>query len=162
MEKAPGARERLIDAGLTILGEAGGAACTVRAVEAAAGLPHGSIRHHFTDRAGFFRALVDALLAADLRSDREAPTAYLQDALTTARTRTIARYELFLIALRDPDLRTRIVTGRDDLVQAATAHGIRPNQARLAVALLDGVILDALLREAPPADPLPALAALRA
>lgn len=163
MEKAaPGPRDRLIDAGLAILADAGAAACTVRAVEAAAGLPHGSIRHHFTDRAGYLRALVDALLAADLVEEGDTPPAYLHRALTTERSRTIARYELFLIALRDPDLRARVVTSRDHLVRTATANGIRPDRAPLAVALLDGVILDALLRDAPPADPMPALTALLA
>ncbi len=59
MEK--NSRARLLDAALDLLGESGAAALTVRATESAAGLPHGSVRHHFGDRAGMVAALFDHL-----------------------------------------------------------------------------------------------------
>ena len=59
MEK--NSRTRLLDAALDLLGGSGAAALTVRATEGAAGLPHGSVRHQFGDRAGMVAALFDHL-----------------------------------------------------------------------------------------------------
>jgi AcrR family transcriptional regulator len=139
-------RSRLLDSALDLLGRSGSAALTVRATEDAAGLPHGSIRHHFGDRAGLVRALFDHL------ADREGAVAGGTDAasalahwLGAGRTTTLARYELFLMAARDPDLRPPLTRARDRFV-ALAAERVGADNAPAVVAALDGLVLDALVR----------------
>ena len=62
--------ERLVEVAIGLLGTGGAGAVTVRAVEAAAGVPHGSVRHHFGSLAGLRLALVRGLLLAE-RADRD-------------------------------------------------------------------------------------------
>ena len=63
MEKSASAR--LIEAAYAVLAREGAKGATVRAIEAQAGVPHGSVRHHFGDRSGLILGLVDDLLARD-------------------------------------------------------------------------------------------------
>jgi len=143
MEKS--SRMRLLDAALELLGRLGVAALTVRGTEDAAGLPHGSVRHHFGDRAGMVAALFDHL------ADREgAPAdgpivAALEQWLGPGRELTLARYELFLMAARDPTLRVPLIRARDRFVAAAAAR-VGPAAAPTLVAALDGLVLDGLVR----------------
>lgn len=140
-------RERLLDAALEVLGREGGGALTVRAVQGRAGLPHGSIRHHFGDRAGLLRGLFDHLAtreraAAPPGADAAATLAHWAGA---GRTLTLARYELFLMAARDPELRAPLVAARERFVAALSERHGRDG-AVLLVAALDGLLLDALVR----------------
>lgn len=151
MEKT--SKTRLLDAALTILGREGAGALTVRAVEDAAGLPHGSVRHHFGDRGGLVRALFDHL------ADREGPVAArrtpaggdpavaIAQWLGPGREVTLARYELFLMAARDPALRAPLVEARDRFV-ALAARRVGDAAAPAVVAALDGLVFDALVRGA--------------
>jgi AcrR family transcriptional regulator len=145
-------RTRLLDSALDLLGKGGAGALTVRAAEDAAALPHGSVRHHFGDRAGLVRALFDRL------ADREAPIAGGETSSPTAavaaalrhwlgpgRTVTLARYELFLMAARDPALRPPLVQARERFV-ALAARRVGNEAAPAVVAALDGLVLDALVR----------------
>lgn len=138
-------RLRLLDAALGLLGESGAAGLTVRATEDAAGLPHGSVRHHFGDR----RAMVGALF--DRLADREGVPAEsdiadaLEHWLGPGRKLALARYELFLMAAREPTLRAPLVEARNRFV-AAAARRVGEKAAPAAVAALDGVVLDALVR----------------
>lgn len=138
-------RTRLLDAALELLGRSGAASLTTRAAETAAGLPHGSVRHHFGDRGGMLAALFDHL--ADRESGPvEGPTAAaLEHWLGPGRTLTLARYELFLIAARDPTLRAPLIHARDRFV-AAAAERVGTTAAPALVAALDGLVLDALIR----------------
>ena len=158
MEK--GTRRRLLDAAYDVLAQRGAGGTSVRAVEEAAGVPHGSVRHHFGSRAGLVAALVDDLVAHDQARAAESPAAMVERLLGPERTRTTARYELFLLAMRDPALRAHIVRARDLLVAtvqsrlvaaesnpaAGVTSGTPADRARALVAALDGVILDGLLR----------------
>ncbi|WCB96450.1 hypothetical protein DSM104299_05209 [Baekduia alba] len=142
MEKTT--KTRLLDHALDLLGRQGASALTVRAVEDAAGVPHGSVRHHFGDRSGLVRALFDHL------ADREgAVAASTTEAfahwLGPGRTLTLARYELFLLAARDPTLRAPLVAARDRFV-ALAAERVGAEAAPAVVAALDGLVLDALVR----------------
>ena len=151
MEKT--SKTRLLDAALTILGREGAGALTVRAAEDAAGLPHGSVRHHFGDRGGLVRALFDHL------ADREGPVAAgrapaggggdpaaaIAQWLGPGRELTLARYELFLMAARDPALRAPLVEARDRFV-ALAARRVGDAAAPAVVAALDGLVFDALVR----------------
>ncbi|MDP9459182.1 MAG: TetR/AcrR family transcriptional regulator [Actinomycetota bacterium] len=139
-------RTRLLDAALELLGGAGAAELTLRAVEDAALVPHGSVRHHFGDRAGMVAALFDHL------ADREAGpltgvpvAAALEHLLGPGRLLTMARYELFLMAARDPALRPPLIRARDRFV-AAAADTVGAAAAPAVVAALDGLVLDALVR----------------
>lgn len=135
---------RLLDQALELLGTGGATALTVRAVEDAAGLPHGSVRHHFGDRAGLVRALFDHLADREGVAATDAEAAFAQW-LGPGRTLTLARYELFLMAARDASLRAPLVTARDRFV-ALAAERVGADAAPALVAALDGLVLDALVR----------------
>jgi AcrR family transcriptional regulator len=138
-------RLELLDAALELLGTSGSSALTVRAVEAAAGMPHGSVRHHFGGRAGMITALFDRLAERDARHlDRDLATA-VERWLGPGRTLTLARYELFLMAARDPALRPALLQARERFVVQA-AERVGPDAARATVAAVDGLVLDALIR----------------
>jgi len=117
----------------------------VRATQDAAGLPHGSVRHHFGHRSAMVAALFDHL------AEREGPPAQgdaagaLEHLLGPGRTLTLARYELFLMAARDPTLRAPLVRARERFVGAA-AERVGSAAAPAVVAALDGLVLDALIR----------------
>jgi AcrR family transcriptional regulator len=147
-------RTRLLDAALDLLGSGGANTLTVRAAEDAAGLPHGSVRHHFGDRAGLVRALFDhlaeregaAVPAGDNGGDPAAAiAAAIGHRLGPGRTLTLARYELFLLAARDPALRPPLVAARDRFVALAAAR-VGAEAAPAVVAAIDGLVLDALVR----------------
>jgi AcrR family transcriptional regulator len=148
-------RERLLDAALELLGTQGASACTGRTVERTAGVPHGSVRHHFGDHHGLLLALPDHLAARETASGQPRElAAAVADWLGPGRTVALARYELFLLAARDEELRARVVAVRDQLVaQVAVVAG--EARAPAVLAQLDGLILDALLRGA--SDPAPIL-----
>ena len=105
MEKSASAR--LIEAAYAVLAREGAKGATVRAIEAQAGVPHGSVRHHFGDRSGLILGLVDDLLARDRDRLPEQPEATMARMLGSDRDLTIARYELFLMATRNETLRGR-------------------------------------------------------
>ena len=140
-------RTRLLDAALELLGRCGSASLTVRATEDAAGLPHGSIRHHFGGRAGMIAALFDHLAEREGGPVEETTTAAIEHWLGPGRslTLTLARYELFLMAARDPALRPPLIRGRDRFV-AAAAQRVGTTAAPALIAALDGLVLDALVR----------------
>jgi hypothetical protein len=75
----------------------------------------------------------------------EDATAALEHWLGPGRTLTLARYELFLMAARDPVLRAPLIRARDRFV-AMAAERVGPTAAPAVVAALDGLILDALVR----------------
>jgi AcrR family transcriptional regulator len=145
-------RTRILDSSLDLVGRAGIGSLTVRAVEDAAALPHGSVRHHFGSRNGLIRALFDHLADRDAPpavGDGDSPTkavaAALRHWLGPGRTVTMARYELFLMAARDPALRPPLVRARERFV-ALAARRVGPETAPAVVAALDGLVLDALVR----------------
>jgi len=137
-------REKLLDAALELLGGTGGGSLTLRAVERAAGLPHGSVRHHFGDRAGLIGELFDHLAAREGGPFPSAPAA-MEHWLGPGRNLTLARYELFLLAAREASLRDPLVRARDRFV-AAISGLVGADEAATIVAALDGVVLDALVR----------------
>lgn len=88
MEQRPpeglGSRDRILWAAATMLGEEPGAALSVRAVAARAGVSTGSLRHHFPTQ----RGLMDAVLT--IVYDLVLPDDSLHDASIPARDRLIA------------------------------------------------------------------------
>ncbi|HEY3408756.1 MAG TPA: hypothetical protein VGK53_11355 [Propionicimonas sp.] len=149
MEKpVPG---RLIDAGLALLADEGAAGVTVRSVEGRAGVPHGSVRHHLGGLDGLRHALVDGLLAREVPGD-EPVEEVLRRWLGPDAAIVRARYELMLMASRDERLRAKVLQGRQVFVDQLAVIGVASTQARSLVAMLDGLVLDALLRNAGEAD----------
>jgi AcrR family transcriptional regulator len=144
MEKTT--RERLLDAGLELLGTAGARHCTARAAEDAAGMPHGSVRHHFGNHAGFLAALVDHLYTLDSPAAGETLADTIGRWLGSDRARTRARYELALLATREPGFREPFVAGRERYVATLAATGLPHDVAARAVAMVDGLVLDAMIR----------------
>lgn len=140
-------REQILCTGLQLLGTVGARQCSARAVENAAGLPHGSVRHHFGTQAGLLEALVDYLLEHDSPRPNEDLNSLISRWLTQDRVRTQARYELTLAALRAPVLREKMAGARDSHVAFLRAAGHQPAAARATVAMLDGLVLSALLYE---------------
>ncbi|MBJ7331119.1 MAG: TetR family transcriptional regulator [Solirubrobacteraceae bacterium] len=142
MEKST--KDRLLDAALELLGREGARAMTVRAVEEAAGVPHGSVRHHFGGQRGLLLALFDHLERVERPADGGLPAAVAQW-LGPGRTVALARYELFLLAARDAELRAPLVAARERFVaQVATTMGAE--RAPSVLAAIDGLLLDALVR----------------
>lgn len=160
MEKK--ARTRLLDAGIELLGTRGGRGATARAAEDLAGLPHGSIRHHFGGQSGFRAALTEYLLVLDAPRDGETPQETLRRWLIEGRAVTQARYEITLLATRDPHLASLVCAGRDTYVDGLVAAGVDRGTARVLVAAFDGVVLDGLLRGDAGADITPLLRAVPA
>lgn len=134
----------MLDAALELLGRSGAGSLTVRATEDAAGLPHGSVRHHFGGRPGMVAALFDRLAEREGLPEADAADA-LEHWLGPGRTLTLARYELFLMAARDATLREPLVSARDRFV-ASAAERVGAAAAPTVVAALDGLVLDALVR----------------
>lgn len=112
-------RRQVARAALEVLAAAGARGLTHRAVDRAAGLPAGSTSYYYRTRAALLDACLDDLVRQDqadiaalaplLRAGDEATFAdAMTDVLhrwtTTERTRQLGRYELFLEALRRPDL----------------------------------------------------------
>ncbi|MCG7635185.1 AcrR family transcriptional regulator [Gordonia terrae] len=167
MEKSTTAstRDVLLDTGITLIGTLGIRQASARAVEDAAGVPHGSVRHHFGGLSGFLAALVEHVFTADRAADGESTREVIARWLGTDRIRTRARYELMLLATRDEELRRAMVGHRDRYVEALVDGGLPRTEARQLVAALDGLVLDALLRDSDGTDadhdPTPLLRAFR-
>jgi DNA-binding transcriptional regulator YbjK len=172
-------RAEILDGALSVLAGQGMRGLTHRGVDAAARLPAGSTSYYFRSRAALVAGCVQRLLERDLEGDVPAAEAALPDATgpgddpsaalaaaltaigvrmaTTERTRTLARYELSLAAVRDPALRAELVRGGDTIRHRGAALLRRagaadPDAAAAEVAaVLDGLVYTALVRG--PADP---------
>jgi DNA-binding transcriptional regulator YbjK len=165
-----GRRADILDGALAVLAGTGMRGLTHRAVDAAAGLAVGSTSYYFRSRDALVAGCVERLLERDLADDvpevedavRSAPdpARALADVLTavgvrmatTERTRTLARYELSLAAVRDPALRAVLVRGGDTIRRRgaallAGAGAVDPDGAAAELAaVLDGLVYTALVR----------------
>ena len=138
--------KRLLDAGLHLLGTVGSSRCTSRATEEAAGVPHGSVRHHFGNRIGFLEALVERLFDIDSPRDGESLDDTVRRWLGPDRVFTQARYEMALLATHEVRFSEILVRGRDRYVDELVRAGYGSSNAAAAVAMIDGLVLDALIR----------------
>ncbi|WP_018684348.1 TetR/AcrR family transcriptional regulator [Actinokineospora enzanensis] len=155
-------RTEIIEATLQVIERAGVSGVTHRSVAAAAGIPPASITYHF----GALDDLLEAALvqaAADLvdrvreliesrriKGDDPAGAVaeMLAEALGPRRARTAARYELYLLAARRPDLRPVARLWLDVL----TSLGRRPDEVgfRAFLAGIDGMLAQGLIDDEPP------------
>lgn len=171
----PSRREALLDAAITVLGTGGARALTHRAVDQAAGVPPGSTSNHFRTR----HALLAGIAARLVERDHEdlsrlgvfpaASTldelvritqAWIDHALGPDRTRTAARYALFLEAADDASLQGPLRQARGALVDwvADVLSRLSDDPQRDAPLLMDwvdGVVLHQLAMPRPDFDPRP-------
>jgi TetR/AcrR family transcriptional regulator, regulator of biofilm formation and stress response len=121
-ERSEATRDRLLRATIELLASGGPRAVTHRAVAEAAGAAHGSTRYYFANRDELIRAalrkLADEDVAAVAEELERAPhgsaepqriarrlSALLADRIKRDPDRELSRYELFLLAAREPALR---------------------------------------------------------
>ncbi|QIK74985.1 TetR/AcrR family transcriptional regulator [Nocardioides piscis] len=158
-------RQLIARTALHVLATAGARGLTHRAVDTAAGLSPGSTSYYFRTRAALLSACLDDLVAQDhedldvmvplvTAADTDAMAAAIADVLerwlTVGRERHTARYELFMEALRRPDLAEVLHRGgmavRARVAEVLAGLGADDPQGRAhwLVAALDGVVFDRL------------------
>jgi len=158
-------RNELLQATLAVIERDGVAGVSHRAVAAAADVSVASITYHF--------ATLDALLVAALAWAAEDLAAELhgwgselgarpadelarliEHGVVRRRGRTLALYELYLYAARRPELRDVAGAWLEPLTDIARTVTADPQKARLLVAALDGLLMQALIgaREVDRAD----------
>ena len=138
----PSQRERALEAAVDLVGTQGLRALTHARIDARAGLPRGSTSNYFRTRAALLDAVVTWVAErelAELRVDIDPATLTadgLVDVLCAAlevqtgeyRTRTMARYVLFLESAHDEKLRAPLVANRHRFealtTDALTALGV--------------------------------------
>lgn len=117
-------RERVLNAAVELLGTQGLKALTHIRVDVVAGVPKGSTSNYFRTRAALLTGVVEWLAELDLADVRppSPPTDVgdfvallahaVETATTSSRTRTIARYVLFLEGTHNEDVRRPLLAGR--------------------------------------------------
>jgi DNA-binding transcriptional regulator YbjK len=164
-------RTSLLDAALHVIGTRGLREATHRAVEAEAGVPHGSVTYYFGTREGMLAAAVERM--RDLEEGRAAALAQqLVMAFATSSSESVidavaegaaamfedgmllaqARYELLLAGSRDPALGelmhecTRVFWQLAKPVVIAAGSEDPEGDARIIMAMLDGLFFDAVTK----------------
>jgi len=169
MTARPDRRAQLLDATIAVIGRGGLSAVTHRAVEAEAGLPHGSTTYYFKTRQHLIDAAVEHLMVVDheavdwiaheiamvlaegrgeLDHDRLAGgiTAWIRQRPELQ----LARYELTLAGSRRAEVRERMRAGRETFVRmlvpivVAVGSPDPERDASALLAMLDGLILNEL------------------
>ncbi|GAB4100754.1 TetR/AcrR family transcriptional regulator [Sinomonas halotolerans] len=144
-------RERALEAAVELLGTQGLRALTHTRVDEAAGMPRGSTSNHFRTRAALLTGVVEWLAQQDLADLGGPPSlpadvaafvallAHTVEATTTgSRTRTIARYVLFLEGTHNEDVRRPLLAGRAyfrAFVETSMARLGAPDPAAAATAI---------------------------
>ncbi|MBN6034223.1 TetR/AcrR family transcriptional regulator [Amycolatopsis sp. 195334CR] len=145
------------DAAIEVLAEHGMRGLTHRAVDTAAAVPAGSTSYYARTREALLELALTRMAELDTGDLPEAPDSvakltagFLHAAITTGRTRTLARYEFALEATRRPALREiydRIgARYRTQLKATMVALGSSDPErhARLMMAWCEGVMFDSL------------------
>ncbi|WP_103500550.1 TetR/AcrR family transcriptional regulator, partial [Streptomyces sp. SM14] len=147
-------RLRLLDAAVTVIARDGLQRLSHRRVEDEAGLKHGATTYHFRTRNALIEQVIAHLADRDRRvmaqvlggaSHPAAPdelARVLEPFLTTAYDQTMARFELFLHAAREPRLQGPLVHWRALFAESAEAllrHLGAPDPAGNAEMLVTGI-----------------------
>ncbi|MDQ7905424.1 TetR family transcriptional regulator [Phytohabitans sp. ZYX-F-186] len=155
-----GRRRKIVEAAGQLVGEVGVAGLTHRLVAARAGVPLGATTYYFTSlddlSAAALRHLTEEMVAgldaweAALEGSADVPAtlAGLMADYLADRGQALLETELYVAAARRPELRPLARTWGDGLVRILAAHA-EPAGARAAAALLDGVLVHALVRDEP-------------
>lgn len=157
-------RRAIVDAALRVVERDGVAGVSHRAIAREADVPPASIAYHFATIDDLLVATlldsVDTLLAeldrlADtLDGDRAgwpaAVAGLLASLVSEHRGRTLAEYELYLLAARRPALRPAARRWIEAAAGHVTAGGRSPETARTLFAVIDGMLMHALVADEPP------------
>jgi len=176
----PTKKEVVLDAAIEVLGTRGSRGLTHRAVDEVAQVPTGTSSNYFRTRNALLEGIVVRLVERD-RSDWEmlnalpvpdtvdgvidGATAWLLYSLGPDRTRTAARYALFLESATTAELQPPLLRARRELVAWAEGllSGIIDDPAGVVTILMDyveGATLHQLCLPVPDFDPRPAIAKL--
>ncbi|GAB3477116.1 TetR/AcrR family transcriptional regulator [Nocardiopsis coralliicola] len=149
----PDRRDRIIDACLDVIAEAGVAGTSHRRVAEAAGVPLGSMTYHFTGIGEllheaftrFATAVSDRFerrmaAAPDTAAAREAVTAIILDDVFGSTRELVLTHELYTLAARDPGYRT-LTAAWMARSRAALERHFTPETARLLDALIEGLTI---------------------
>ncbi|WP_327145557.1 TetR/AcrR family transcriptional regulator [Nocardia sp. NBC_01327] len=174
-------REQVLDAAIEVLAAEGPRGLTFQAVDRAAGVPAGTASNSFRNRNALIMGILTHLVDLD-RRDWEAVGGMLQPesraavveamagvvrhALGPGRSRTAARYALFLQAAAHPELREPITAAR-----ATVSSWVAPwlqkigspapmDHCHILLDHLDGLILHRITWPEPDFDPSPGIRAL--
>lgn len=153
-------RVELLTATLAVIERDGVAGVSHRAVAAEAGVSLASTTYHFSSLDDL---LVAALtwaaddLAAELHErvnemgarPADELARLIEHCLVYRRGRTLAEYELYLLAARRPALREAAAAWLEPLTQIARNFTTDPQKASLLVAALDGILLQSLIGARP-------------
>jgi DNA-binding transcriptional regulator YbjK len=167
-------RDLLLEAALRVTASQGLRSLTHRAVEAEAGVPHGSTTYYFGTRHDLIVALVEHLRdkgraevepvargVTMMLADRSKPIDIAQIAegvvtwFDSQSEMELARYELQIAGARDPDLKTLMTECSATFVQMcepivmAVGSKNPPADARMLQAALDGWLIDRLTHDDP-------------
>lgn len=162
----PGRRDRIIDACIEVIAEAGVDGTSHRRVAAAAGVPLGSMTYYFTGRdellreafTRFAESVADRFhdrLARVPAGDREAGARavvdiILLDVFTDSRDLVLS-HELYTLAAREPAYRS-ITNAWMARSRAAMERCFDPATARALDALVEGITIHRALSEEPNDD----------
>lgn len=162
----PDRKTLIADAAIALLGSVGARGLTHRAVDAQAGLPAGSTSFYCRSRLDLLRLTLRrhaSLDLADLEADAlrvAQPTWSREDLLALVahrvrewlapaqRARLVARFELFLLASREPELAEIVRELRAQFLLATQAALVRAGvsepeaRARMLAQFVDGHLLD--------------------
>ena len=159
----PDRRTEILDAALSVLAGSGMRGLTHRAVDGAAGIAAGSTSYYFRSRSALVAGCVDRLVQVDREVSAPGPVADVAAFLDLLvgvgqvmagreRKRTLARYELSVAAMHDPELRELLGEGATAVQRmcAGVLAGLGatdPGEAAANVlAAFDGVLFGAMVR----------------
>lgn len=157
----PDRKDRILEAALEVIADHGVAGTTHRSIAARADVPLGSLTYHFTSlgdlRAQAFHrhaGRMSVLYAAHF-DEVESPEQFIQavtdlihgDAAADVRDWAVS-YELYLAALRDPDLRVVTETWMS-ASRAVLERFVDPTTARGLDALIEGLVMHKALSTSP-------------
>jgi AcrR family transcriptional regulator len=150
-------RERLLDAAGIVFRKLGYHGASLEAVAEAAGYTKGAVYSNFATKADLFTALLDRCIEAETAmQDREISETSLQsfvNGLDRAFDRQVAQdlgwvvlqLEFWLAAVRDPDLRRRLVVAGDELRERAAQRFDRELEKAGVTSPFTGAELNVLL-----------------
>ncbi|GAA0948774.1 TetR/AcrR family transcriptional regulator [Nonomuraea longicatena] len=157
--KGERSKQELIEATVRIVARDGVAGVSHRAVAREAGQPPTAAAYHFSSiddllTAALTRCMQEdaarmrALAASEHVSLRE--LAELMCRLRTRPDQLLAAYELYLLAVRRPELRAATQDWLDAVTEFGARHTTDPVRLRLLAAAMDGLLMQALLTDDPP------------
>lgn len=155
----PGRRDRLIDAALDIMLEGGVGVVSHRAVADRAQVPLGSTTYYFRDRNELLVAAIDKLIErrrmelgdwiSTVTSVSDLPRRLAElivGRLTGDRDETLLSYELYFLALRDPQFRPHSDASSQVLKRTLRRY-LDEEEVDALVALVDGLMISGMLGE---------------